>query len=306
MTQKQGHTDIIDEGWITKIPAHIRPYLYLMRLDRPIGTWLLFIPALWSILLAGGLSQWPILILFAIGAIIMRGAGCIINDLWDQDLDGKVERTAKRPIPAGDVTIRQAVKFLIALLAIGLLILIQFNLTTIILGFLSMIFVGIYPYMKRITWWPQAFLGLTFNFGALMGWAAVTGEVGWQAIALYIAGFFWTLGYDTIYALQDLKDDALIGIKSTARLFVNKWKKKIKIPLLWFYGIHFFMMVNIIFGTYPTVLALILSAAPFAHLYWQVHTLKPKTPENALKRFQSNRDYGLMMAAIILASAFIF
>ncbi len=306
MTKTQGHTDIIHQGWISKMPERIRPYLYLMRLDRPIGTWLLLLPGWWAILLAGGIDQFKALSLFAIGAIIMRGAGCIVNDLWDRDLDGKVERTSTRPIPNGDITPREAIKFLIVLLSLGLLILVQFNLATILIGFASIVFIVIYPFMKRVTWWPQAFLGLTFNFGALMGWTAVTGEIGWQAIALYIAGFFWTLGYDTIYALQDMKDDRRVGIKSTARLFVYKWRKNISIPLFWFYGIHFFIMVNVIFGTYPTILALFLSAAPFAHLYWQVHTLKPKTPENALARFKSNRDYGLIMCIIIALCSLLF
>jgi 4-hydroxybenzoate polyprenyltransferase len=306
MTETQDHTDIINSGWVSKMPKAMRPYLYIMRLDRPIGTWLLLLPGWWAILLAGGLSQWPTLLLFAIGAVIMRGAGCIINDLWDKDLDARVERTASRPLPSGDITPRQAIRLLIGLLALGLLILIQFNLLTILIGFASILFVIIYPLMKRFTWWPQAFLGLTFNFGAIMGWTAVTGSLGWQAIALYIAGFFWTMGYDTIYALQDRKDDKKVKIKSSARWFVEKWKKDIRIPLYAFYGIHFFIMMNVIFGTYPTVFALLLSAVPFAHLYWQVSTLEYKKAPSALKRFQSNRDYGLMMCGIITLCTFIF
>jgi 4-hydroxybenzoate polyprenyltransferase len=303
MPQKQNHTDIIETGWVTKTPISLRPYLYLMRLDRPIGTWLLLLPAWWAILLAGGLDEWKILLLFAIGAVIMRGAGCIVNDLWDRDLYGKVERTATRPIPNGDITIRQAILCLIALLALGLLILIQFNLTTILIGLASLIFVLIYPLMKRFTWWPQAFLGLTFNFGALMGWTAVTGFLSWQAWALYAAGFFWTMGYDTIYALQDRKDDKKIGIKSTARLFIEKWKKDVKIPLYIFYAVHFFILINTIFGTYYSLLTLILSVIPFMHLYWQVSTVNIKDPQIALKRFKSNRDYGLLVCAVILIAS---
>ena len=206
------------DGWIDQIAPHwSRGYLKLARLDRPIGTWLLLWPCLWSIALASPANTatppYDLLLLFALGAMVMRGAGCTYNDIVDRDFDAKVTRTALRPIPAGDVTIRQAWLFLGLQLLIGLVILLQFNLVTVGLGLASVLLVVTYPFMKRITYWPQAWLGLTFNWGALMGWTAVTGSLGWPAVALYAAGFCWTLGYDTIYAHQDKEDDALIGVK---------------------------------------------------------------------------------------------
>jgi 4-hydroxybenzoate polyprenyltransferase len=290
MTNPKYHTDIVNHGWVEKIPDIFRPYAYLMRLDRPIGTWLLLLPACWAIALSGG--GWTIYLLFAIGAFVMRGAGCVINDLWDRDLDGRVGRTAKRPLPSGDISGRQAFVFLAVLLGIGLLVLVQFNGFTIGLGFLSLLFVITYPLMKRITWWPQAFLGLTFNFGVLMGWSAVTGTIESQATYLYISGFFWTLGYDTIYALQDKDDDALIGVRSTARLFVEKWKIHASIPCGLFYAVSIIFMGLAI----PNILIVI----PALHLFWQLITLKQDDPLNSLKRFKSNRDYGFIVLFVIL------
>ena len=295
----QPHTDIINNGWISRAPDSIRPYLYLMRLDRPIGTWLLLLPALWAMLLTGG--SWQFIALFAVGAFIMRGAGCVVNDLWDRDLDGQVERTATRSIPNGDVSPRQALIFLAFLLSCGLVILLQFNTLTIILGIVSLVFVAVYPLMKRITWWPQAFLGLTFNFGALMGWSAVTGVLPWQAWMLYAAGFFWTLGYDTIYALQDRDDDALIGIKSSARWLTEKYKGQIQKPLYVFYAVHFVMVAIVVASLHSwfATLLLILSM----HLIWQVRTLSITNPKNSLARFKSNRDYGLMVCVVVLMAS---
>lgn len=301
MPHQQRHTDIITKGWINLIPRPLRPYFYLMRLDRPIGTWLLLLPSWWAILLSGGLSAWKTMILFAVGSLIMRGAGCVINDLWDRDLDGQVERTATRPIPAGDITPKQALIFLCALLCVGLVILLQFNPFTIGLGVLSLIFVIIYPLMKRITWWPQLFLGLTFNFGALMGWAAVTGDIGWQAITLYIVGIFWTLGYDTIYAFQDMEDDALIGIKSSARYLVEK--VTILSPstiITGFYAIHYALLWGTCFSDTSLGIGLTITALPLLHLLWQAQTLSTTDPKNSLTRFKSNRDYGLLICVVIL------
>lgn len=299
MDGKQNHTDIVNNGWIGKMPFRAQPYLYLMRLDRPIGTWLLLLPALWAILLTDGLSAWKSMVLFAVGAVVMRGAGCVVNDLWDRDLDGKVERTAMRPIPSGNVTIRQAILFLVCLLALGLLILLQFNFLTITLGIVSLVFVSVYPLMKRITWWPQAFLGLTFNFGALMGWSAITGELPWQAWVLYASGFFWTLGYDTIYAMQDKDDDVLIGIKSSARWLIEKYKGKIQTPLYVFYVTHLFLLSIVFVSMYPSLLS-VLILIPFVHLVWQVRTVSIDNPQSSLRRFKSNRDYGLIVCFFIL------
>jgi 4-hydroxybenzoate polyprenyltransferase len=259
---------------------------------------------LWAIILSGGI-QLDILVLFGIGAIIMRGAGCVINDLWDRDLDGKVERTRMRPIPSGDVTPAQALYFLSFLLSLGLIILLQFNQLTILLGVIAVGFIITYPLMKRITWWPQAFLGLTFNFGALMGWAAVTGELPWQAWVLYLSGFFWTLGYDTIYALQDQEDDATIGIKSSARWLVEKYPTSLKPALIAFYSVHFALFWIVAFSNTGIGSGFFISLLPFYHLWWQIKTLEPKTPENALRRFKSNRDYGLILCGLIILFSFI-
>jgi len=299
MNRTQNHTDIIKHGWVGRLPKSMQPYCYMMRLDRPIGTWLLLLPAWWSILLTGGMHAWPTMILFGVGALIMRGAGCVVNDLWDRDLDGAVERTATRPIPNGDVSPKQALIFLAILLSLGLIILLQLNALTITLGIVSIVFIVAYPLMKRITWWPQAFLGLTFNFGALMGWSAMTGELPWQAWMLYASGFFWTLGYDTIYALQDRADDALIGIKSSARYLTEAWSGDIKIALYGFYIIHFVMLTVVMMSIFSSY-AIAIFILAMAQLMWQVKTLSLTDPKNSLERFQSNRDYGLIVCACVV------
>ena len=203
-------------------PAWTRPYLRLSRADRPIGTWLLLLPGWWSISMAAPAGSAPdlwMMLLFGIGALAMRGAGCTFNDLVDRDFDGRVERTRSRPLPSGQVTPGQARIWLVVQALIGLAVLLQMGSLAILLGVASLGLIAIYPFMKRVTWWPQFFLGLAFNWGALMGEAAVAGRVSAAAIALYLAGILWTLGYDTVYAHQDKEDDALIGVKSTARLF---------------------------------------------------------------------------------------
>ncbi|PCH99168.1 MAG: 4-hydroxybenzoate octaprenyltransferase [Alphaproteobacteria bacterium] len=300
METLKNHTDIITRGWVGKMPQSIRPYLYLMRLDRPIGTWLLLLPAFWAVLLTGGMDAWSVMGLFSVGAIIMRGAGCVVNDIWDRNLDGQVERTEMRPIPNGDVTVKKALFFVLCLLCLGFLILVQFNILTIGIGAVSLIFVGAYPLMKRWTWWPQAFLGLTFNFGALMGWCAMTGELPWQAWALYASGFFWTLGYDTIYAMQDREDDALVGIKSTARLFTDRLSIDPRVPCFMFYLIHYALLMMVIFDGVIIDWVALCALIPFVHLMWQVKTLSMTDPQNALDRFKSNCHYGLMVCGVIL------
>ncbi|MCC6915109.1 MAG: 4-hydroxybenzoate octaprenyltransferase, partial [Rhodospirillaceae bacterium] len=218
MAEQSLHTDIPRGSWVDRLlPRFARPYARLMRLDRPIGFWLLLIPGWWSITLAGrGEPNVELMVLFLAGAILMRGAGCTINDIVDRDFDAKVARTRTRPIPAGDVSARAAAIFLAAQLAISLVILMQFNWVAVGVGASSLLLIAVYPFMKRITYWPQAWLGLTFNWGALLGWAAARGTIERDAALLYAAGFFWTLGYDTIYAHQDKDDDALIGVKSSA------------------------------------------------------------------------------------------
>ena len=220
-----GHTDIIATGWVARLPRSWAPYALLARLDRPIGAWLLFLPGLWSILLGGyaaGLAVWPaarLVALFAAGAVLTRGAGCVINDMWDRDLDRKVTRTAGRPLASGAIRMRGALVFLAVLAALALAILLQLNAEAIGLGVRSLVLVILYPLAKRVTWWPQLMLGVTFGWGAPMGYAAATGRLDGVAGLLYLAAICWILGYDTIYAHQDREDDALIGVRSTARLF---------------------------------------------------------------------------------------
>lgn len=293
---KTDASDIRTEGWLARAtPVPLRPYLYLMRLDRPYGAWLLLLPCWWSLALAadGGWPDAGLLALFALGAFLMRGAGCVMNDIADRDFDGQVARTARRPIPSGQVSVRQAIAFLALLALLGLAILVQFNTFAIGVGVLSLATVIIYPYMKRFTYWPQAFLGLSFNWGALLGWAAVKGNLESPALVLYVAGIFWTLGYDTIYAHQDKDDDILVGIKSTALRLgeaTRGW-------LAAFYGLAVALvagagwLAHLHWAFYPAL----LPAA--AHLAWQVATVDIHDPKNCLARFKSNRDFGLLLFA---------
>lgn len=290
-----GFTDIRFD-LIEKLPPAARPYALLMRLDRPTGWWLLLLPGWWSIVLAAGgikgMTGWDfyMLVLFFAGAILMRGAGCIINDLWDKDLDAKVERTAARPIASGMVKPWQAGIFLGILLFLGMIILVQTSALTFWLGMLSMVFVISYPYMKRITWWPQAFLGVTFNFGVLMGWAAVTGSLELVPLIVYVAAFFWTLGYDTIYAHQDKDDDQMVGIKSTALLFGERSK-------IWvggFYGLCWSLLAAVVFLSDGSILSLGLLILPGLHMLLQLMLWKPDDQASSLRWFKSNRDCGLL------------
>ncbi|SMH53505.1 4-hydroxybenzoate octaprenyltransferase [Azospirillum agricola] len=294
-----GFTDIRQDGWIGRwAPAPLRPYLTLARLDRPIGTWLLLFPCWWGVALAA--PRWPdlwMMLLFAVGAIVMRGAGCTVNDILDRDFDAKVERTRSRPIPSGQVSVRQAVAFLVAQLLLGLLVLVQLSPAAIGLGVLSLALVFTYPLMKRITWWPQAFLGLTFNWGALMGWAAVRGDLDWPAVAMYVTGVAWTLGYDTIYAHQDKEDDARIGVKSTALRLGDTSK-------IWIYGFYTLTYVGLgIAGRLAGLGGLFLPLLSVAalHLAWQVATWRPDDQNDCLAKFKSNRWFGWLVLAAILA-----
>jgi 4-hydroxybenzoate polyprenyltransferase len=283
--------------WVDRLPERLRPFAVLARWDRPIGTWLLLWPCWWAVALAPGWPDPELLLLFALGAVAMRGAGCVINDLADRDLDARVERTRHRPLASGQLTTAQAVAFLVLQFLVGLLILLSFNRFTILLGFASMPLVIAYPFMKRITWWPQAFLGLTFNWGALVGWSAVTGDLAAPALTLYAAGFLWTLGYDTIYAHQDKVDDALIGVKSSARFLgaaTPRW--------LW----HFYAAALALIGVAGWLAAtgpgfyLVLALAG-AHLAWQVHTLDLDDHRSCLLRFRSNREFGALVFLALLA-----
>ena len=292
-------SDIPQGGWIDRLaPAPLRPYLRLARLDRPIGTWLLLLPCWWAAALAA--DGWPnpwFLLLFAIGAAVMRGAGCTFNDIVDRDIDGRVARTASRPIPSGAVSVPQAVAFLILQALIGLAVLLQFNRFTVVLGIASLAIVAIYPFMKRFTNWPQVVLGLAFNWGALVGWTAVQGRLDPPALVLYAAGIFWTLGYDTIYAHQDKDDDLLIGVKSTALRLGEKTR-----PWL---AAFFTLAVGLIGAagyvaglTWPFWTGLALAGL---HASWQVARVATDDPADCLAKFKSNRDFGLIVLAAIIA-----
>ena len=278
--------------------ASMNPYLRLMRLDKPIGTWLLLLPCWWGVALAAPLfpNLW-LMLLFAAGAIVMRGAGCVINDIYDRHLDTLVERTRVRPLASGELTLWQAVLFLIFLLLIGLGILLLFNHATIVTGIFSLLLIFTYPLMKRLTWWPQLFLGFTFNWGVLLGSTAVLGIITLPPILTYIAGIFWTLGYDTIYAHQDKRDDAEAGIKSTALLFGDKSLRWV--ALFYALTIALLLFAGLSDGLGKVYKWGILAAACFAAV--QLILWRPDNPENCLKRFKSNRDFGLIvLAAIIL------
>src|SRR5271170_394897 len=263
-------------NWVdTHAPAWTRPYLRLARLDRPIGSWLLLLPCWWSSALAAVAASTTApslfhLALFFGGAFAMRGAGCTWNDIVDRDLDGSVERTRSRPIPSGQVSVRQAAVFLVLQAAIGFLVLISFNRFTIALGVASLAIVAVYPFMKRITYWPQTVLGLAFSWGALMGWAAAFGRLGAPALFLYAGSIAWVIGYDTIYAHQDTEDDALIGVKSTARLFGAHTHR----ALIMFYGLAVIligMAMSLTGVGFPAWVGLTAFAA---HLSWQIARLK--------------------------------
>jgi len=268
-----------------------------MRLDRPVGIWLLLLPSLWGIVLALGgahnidIRTLYIIALFTLGAVIMRGAGCVINDIWDRDIDKQVERTRTRPIASGKISVKKALMFLATLLLMGLIILLQFNITTVILGIITLPLIISYPLMKRITWWPQLFLGLTFNFGVLMGWSAIAGGIGLSPILLYIGAIFWTVGYDTIYAHQDKDDDSLIGVKSTALKFGDKSK-------LWvagFYALSFMLISVAILPNEKITIPLIIALSMLAlHFAWQIKSWNPNDQESSLRIFKSNRNAGLI------------
>ena len=307
MTINSQPADAVSHHWVAHLPARLRPYAQLMRLDRPIGIWLLFWPCVFGLVLGAAaqdrlFTAWHdfiYVVLFGLGAIVMRGAGCTFNDIVDRKYDAAVARTRGRPIPSGAVSVRAAAIFLGALCLIGLAILLQLNLFAIGLGTASLLLVAAYPFMKRITWWPQAWLGLTFNWGALLGFAAETGRLDWPALMLYAGLIFWTLGYDTIYALQDIDDDALIGVKSTARLFgadAKRWIAR-------FYTIAFALVLASGYAAHSGWLFTPLMLLAGAHLLWQVKTLDITDAGSALKLFRANREAGALIAVAFLAAS---
>lgn len=297
-------------NWVDhRAPAWARPYLRLSRADRPVGSWLLLIPCWWGLGLAAAASGprpgdlW-IALGCAVGAVLMRGAGCTWNDLTDRDFDAAVARTRSRPLPSGQVTPRQATAWMIAQALLAFLILLSFPPLAIGLGIGSLALVAIYPFAKRFTWWPQVFLGLAFNWGVLLAWAAHAGTLGWPALLAYGAGIAWTLFYDTIYAHQDREDDALIGVKSTARLFGTATAR-------WLAG--FLLASALLLATAiltaltgPALWPALAGVLGFAlHLLWQLRRLDIDDPDLCLRLFRSNRDAGLILTASLAIAAFV-
>jgi 4-hydroxybenzoate polyprenyltransferase len=294
-------------NWVDTIaPSWARPYLRLARFDRPIGSWLLLMPCWWSAALASGvahdLSRLPLwMVLFFIGAFVMRGAGCTWNDITDRDLDAKVERTRSRPIPAGQVSTKQALVFLVAQALIGLVVLLQFNRFAIATGIASLLIVAIYPFMKRITWWPQTVLGLAFSCGALMGFAVAFGRLDATAVLLYAGAISWVIGYDTIYAHQDAEDDALIGIKSTALLFGAHTHR----ALMVLYALAVVLIGAALLSAGSHIAAWLGLTAFAAHLGWQIRRLDITDTALCSRVFKSNRDAGLLLLAGLVADALL-
>ncbi|WP_428395541.1 4-hydroxybenzoate octaprenyltransferase [Lichenicoccus sp.] len=293
------HTDIAAHGWVALLPPGLRAYALLARLDRPIGTWLLFLPGLWGILLPEGVpasARLRLALLFALGSLVMRSAGCVVNDMWDRDIDRKVARTAGRPLASGALGLTEAAIFLALLLLCGLGVLLSLRPLCWALGVGSLLLVALYPLAKRVTWWPQLMMGFTFGFGAPMGYAAAVGRIDWAGALLYAAAILWDLGFDTIYGFQDMKDDALVGVKSTSRLMARRPRQ--------FVGL-----------TYALALAALAAAGALAGLSWlfwaalllpgwllarQVVLLDIDDAPGCLLLFRANREVGLAVALVLL------
>jgi len=298
--------DAAPANWVDRhAPAGLRPWLKLGRFDRPAGVWLLLLPGWQSIALAGAMhGRWPDLRLiaeFALGATLMRAAGCAFNDIVDRDFDAKVARTAGRPVASGQISVKQALGFIAGCALVSLMLLLTMGPLAIGLGAGSLLLVAAYPFMKRITWWPQAWLGLTFNWGALLGFAAQTGRIDLPDLLLYTGLFFWTLGYDTIYAHQDKEDDALIGVKSTARLLMQdsgKW-------ILRFYAVCFTLVLAAGFAEHAGWPFAFIMAAAGTHMVWQVRRLKIDDAANCLMLFRANSVTGGLMALSFAAASWL-
>ncbi|GBQ88017.1 4-hydroxybenzoate polyprenyltransferase [Acetobacter nitrogenifigens DSM 23921 = NBRC 105050] len=303
--QTSPHTDIRLTGWVSRLPAAVRPYALLARLDRPIGTWLLFLPGVWGILLPATadsaaiqpLERLRLLVLFGVGSIVMRSAGCVVNDMWDRDIDRQVSRTAGRPLASGALRMRHAVAFLSGLLFIGLMILLQLNPLSQALGAASLILVGLYPLAKRFTWWPQLVMGFTFGFGAPLGYAAAADRMDFAQATLYAATIFWQLGFDTIYGFQDMEDDARIGVKSTSRLMAGRARGFVGAC----YGlaglslIFSGLLAHIDRGFFPAIMICI------GAMLLQASRIDTSNPSLCLAQFKANRAIGLGIAAAFLA-----
>lgn len=294
--------DIELQGLWRHLPAPARPFAALARLDRPIGWWLLFWPGAWGVALAGGaVARWPLILWLLLGAMAMRGAGCVYNDIIDRDLDAQVARTARRPLAAGIVSLKVAWGWLVLLCLIGLVVLLQLRLPAQLIALASLAPVAAYPFMKRITWWPQAWLGLVFSWAALVGWVETAGALGWPGLALYLGSIAWVVGYDTIYALQDRDDDALIGIRSSARALGGR----VRAGVAGFYALALLLWGLAFWAVRPDPLALAALLPLALHLGWQVATLNPADGAGALARFRANRGAGALMflACLVVGSA---
>jgi 4-hydroxybenzoate polyprenyltransferase len=279
-------------GLVRLLPNAARPFALLARFDRPIGWWLLFWPGAWGVALAGGaIDRWDLILWLLVGAIAMRGAGCVYNDIVDRDLDAQVARTRNRPLASGAVSLKAAWVWLVILCLIGLAVLLQLHLYSGIVAILSLAPVAAYPFMKRITWWPQAWLGLVFSWAALVGWSDIAGTLTVPGLLLYAGSIAWVIGYDTIYALQDREDDALIGVRSSALRMGNHVKGGVAI----FYGIALAFWAAAFWQVRPDPLALVALAPLAVHLAWQVVSLDPADGTSALDRFRSNRFAGFLM-----------
>jgi 4-hydroxybenzoate polyprenyltransferase len=294
-------SDIAIGNWLERLlPPRFVPYSRLARLDRPIGWWLLLLPCWWSVALAPRAADhlW-LFLLFWVGAVVMRGAGCTFNDIIDREIDAKVERTRRRPLPSGQVSVREAVIFMAAQLAVGAIVLFSLNQQAIMLGLAVLVIVGTYPFMKRLTFYPQLFLGLSFNWGALVGWAASTGTLALPAILLYLAGIAWTLGYDTIYAHQDARDDVAAGVKSMALRF----GARSRVWVAGFYTASVVALVAALSTAGTSGLSYLVLSLAAGHFAWQVTSWRPESPPDCLAKFRSNRIAGLLVFAACLAGS---
>ena len=293
-------TDIVPDserrGFIGALPPRLRPFASLMRLDRPIGSWLLYWPCAWSVALAGVGGRWDLFLWLGLGAFAMRSAGCAYNDIVDRDLDRRVERTRLRPLASGRVSLKSAWAVIALLCLIGLLVLLQLNLTAAIVALISIAPVAAYPFMKRITWWPQAWLGIVFSWGALVGWPAVTGDLSWTPFLLWFGSIAWVIGYDTLYAIQDIEDDALVGVKSAARRLGDKAGLGVAL----FYAVAVLLWAASIWRVRPDWLALLTLVPAALHLASQALRADAKDGELALRLFRSNRACGLLVALAML------
>jgi 4-hydroxybenzoate polyprenyltransferase len=288
-------TDLVPDsertGLIGALPRSLRPYASLMRIDRPIGTWLLYWPCAWSVALAGVGGQWALFLWFLLGAFAMRSAGCVYNDIVDRELDRQVERTRLRPLASGRVSVKAAWALAVGLSLIGLVVLLQLPRVAQGVALLSLFPVAAYPFMKRITWWPQAWLGLVFSWGALVGWPAVTGEFAMPALLLWLGSIFWVIGYDTLYAIQDIEDDELVGVKSSARALGDRAQLGVAIC----YALALACWAAAIWTIRPDWIALLVLLPAAAHLFRQVARADPKDGAGALALFRSNRFAGLLL-----------